>query len=264
MNVPYYRVDAFTRTAFRGNPASVVMLPDWLDDCTLQAIAAEENAAATAFVVATGDEFALRWFAPGSELELCGHATLAAGYVLLGRLRDDRAGVTFATRAGPLQARRDGDRVGLDFPALPPRNERPVQEVSGALGVRVHAVWEAPGARALAVLREPVRVREMRPNVTAIAALPYSALIVTARGLEDDCDFISRYFAPKHGIAEDSVTGSAHCVLTPYWAAVLEKPVLFARQVSARGGELWVEDCGDRVRIAGQCVPIAHGTLTLP
>jgi PhzF family phenazine biosynthesis protein len=264
MLLSFYRIDAFTQTAFGGNPAAVVTLEQRLEDCLLQAIATEENAPATAFVLASGDRLTLRWFAPGGELELCGHATLAAGFVLLNRLHTGRTAVAFETRAGPLEARRDGDRIVLDFPSLRPQREREDAPLTATLGVRPEAVWEAPGKRGMAVLSDPAQVRDLRPDMSAIAALPFSALIVTAPGFENDCDFVSRYFAPKFGITEDYVTGSAHCVLAPYWTGVLAKPRLFARQLSSRGGELWVEDCGDRVHIAGECVPIAEGTLTIP
>lgn len=264
MQVPFYRVDAFTHSAFCGNPAAVVTLEERLEDSLLQAIATEENAPATAFVMASGDRVALRWFAPGGELELCGHATLAAAFVLLNRLHTGRTAVAFETRAGFLEARRDGKRIALDFPALRPQHEREDGPAAATLGVRPEAVWEAPGKRGMAVLSDPAQVRDLRLDMSAVAALPFSALIVTARGFEGDCDFVSRYFAPNFGIAEDYVTGSAHCVLAPYWAGVLAKPRLFARQLSSRGGELWVEDCGDRVRIAGECVAIAEGILTIP
>lgn len=264
MQLPFYRIDAFTRRAFGGNPAAVVPLQRWLDDSLLQAIAAEENLPATAFFAPDGEELRLRWFAPSSELELCGHATLATAHVLFNRLQPQRDRLDFVSGAGRLEAQRDGSRVALDFPALPPLQERKPGEVAAAIGVAPIDVWEAAGGRGLAVLPDVAAVGDLRPNVAALSALPFSALIVTARGVDGDCDFVSRYFAPKHGLAEDFVTGSAHCVLTPYWAGVLGKPQLFARQLSSRGGELWVENCGDRVRIAGECVPTAEGTLLIP
>jgi PhzF family phenazine biosynthesis protein len=263
VRIPFYRIDAFTREAFGGNPAAVVALERWLDDRTLQAIATEENAPATAFFVDEGPHFGLRWFTSTKELELCGHATLASGHVLLNILQPERARANFTTQAGMLAVERDGDRLALDFPALPPQEQHVAGVVASALGVPADELWEADGQRAMAVLANPGQVRDLRPNLEAIAQLPFSALIVTAGGFEGDCDFVSRYFAPRYGIAEDFVTGSAHCVLTPYWAGRLGKRQLFARQLSSRGGELWVEDRGDRVRIAGQCVSIAEGALTL-
>lgn len=264
MKVPFYHLDSFTRAAFGGNPAAVVPLQGWLDDATLLAVAAEQNLPATAFFVPRGDEFEIRWFAPAGELELCGHGTLATAYVLLHRLHAGRSSVDFAARSARLCAERDGERIALEFPALRPQHECPHDAVAAAIGIRPTEVWEAPGGRGMAVLADPGQVRDLRPDVSAIAALPFSALSVTARGFDGDCDFVSRYFVPKSGIAEDYATGSAHCVLTPYWAGVLAKPRLFARQLSSRGAEFWVEDCGDRVRIAGECVPFAEGTLTIP
>jgi PhzF family phenazine biosynthesis protein len=264
MKIPFYHVDAFTREAFGGNPASVVPLQRWLDDRTLLAVAAEQNLPATAFFVPRGGDFEIRWFTPTGELELCGHATLAAAFVLLQRLHAGRSRIDFAARSGELRAERDGERIALEFPAMRPEREREHDAVAAAIGMRPVEVWEAAGGRAMAVLADPVQVRDLRPDVAAISALPFSALTVTAHGFDADCDFVSRHFVPKYGIAEDHATGSAHCTLTPYWSGVLAKPRLFARQLSARGAELWLEDCGDRVRIAGQCVPFAEGTLTIP
>jgi PhzF family phenazine biosynthesis protein len=261
LNLRFYQLDAFSGKPFGGNPAAVFPLERWLDDATMLAIAAEKNLPASAFFVPEGDEFALRWFSPAAELQLCGHATLASGYVLLDILRRTADGVAFNSRAGRLEVEREGHLLALDFPALPLQKRHDPELVSEALGLRPIELWEAD--RGMAVLADAAQVRDLRPDISAIAALPFSTLIVTARGFENDCDFVSRYFAPKWGIAEDFVTGSAHCVLTQYWASALKKPRLFARQLSSRGGELWVEDRGDRVRIAGECVPIAEGTFTL-
>lgn len=264
MKVPFYHIDAFTGEAFGGNPAAVVPLPRWLDDRTLLALAAEKNLPATAFFVPRDEDFEIRWFAPAGELELCGHGTLATAYVLLHRLHAGRTSVDFEARSGKLRAERDGERIALEFPALRPQTECAHDAVGAAIGIRPTEVWEAPGGRGMAVLADPAQVRDLRPSIAAIVALPFSALIVTAHGFAGDCDFVSRYFVPKHGLNEDYATGSAHCVLTPYWAGVLAKPQLFARQLSSRGAALWLEDCGDRVRIAGECVPFAEGTLTIP
>lgn len=262
MRIPLYHFDAFTNTAFAGNPAAVCPLERWLDDATLAAIAAENALPATAFFVRDGKEFGLRWFAPATELQLCGHATLASAYVILRMLEPQRERVAFTTLAGRLEAARDGERIALDLPALPVLVKHDPAIVADAIGVRPTELWEAD--RALAVLEDAVQVRELRPDFERIATLPFTSLIVTAPGFEGDSDFVSRYFAPKYGIGEDAVTGSAHCVLTPYWANVLERRKLFARQLSPRGGELWVEDRGDRVRVSGECVPVAEGTFTLP
>lgn len=262
MRLPLYQLDAFTSSPFAGNPAAICPLERWLDDELMQKIAAENNLAETAFFVPEGDAFRLRWFTPALEVELCGHATLASAYVLFNKLGLAADRVCFETRSGRLEVERDDDRLVLDFPALPARKEQPASLVAEAIGVRPQELWGDD--RAMAVLEDAVQVRDLRPDLNAIAALPIGSLIVTAPGFAGDCDFVSRYFAPKYGIEEDPVTGSAHCVLTPYWAGVLGKPALFARQLSPRGGELWVEDRGDRVKIAGHCVPVIEGTLTLP
>jgi predicted PhzF superfamily epimerase YddE/YHI9 len=265
MQLDFYHVDAFTHDAFAGNPAAVFPLERWPDEPTMLAIAAEMRLPAAAFFVPEGAEFELRWFAPSGELQLCGHATLASGFVLRNVLHQDLQRIAFRTCAGPLEALRDGARTVLDFPALPPHTEHVASIVAEAIGVRPIDLWEADGGRGMAVLESADQVRDLRPSLNAIAALPFSAMIVTARGSENDCDFVSRYFAPQHGISEDFVTGSAHCVLTPYWGRVLSKRQMFARQLSSRGGELWVEDSGHgRVRIAGECVLVGEGTLTLP
>lgn len=264
MRAPIYQLDAFTRRAFEGNPAAVCVVEQPLDDPTMQNIAAEKNLPATVFLVGGEAGYAIRWFAPARELELCGHGTLAGGFVVLNLLHPDRERVEFQSPGGRLAVTRENNRLAMDFPAMPPQREHDPDVVSRALGLRPAELWEADGGRALALLGDAAQVRDLRPDISAIAALPFSALIATAPGFEGDSDFVSRYFVPKYGIAEDFVTGSAHCVLTPYWAAALNKPRLFARQLSSRGGEIWVEDLGDRVRIAGQCVPIAQGTLTIP
>jgi PhzF family phenazine biosynthesis protein len=262
MKIPLYQLDAFTKHPFSGNPAAVCPLDAWLDDATLQAIAAENNLAETAYFVPEEGEFRLRWFTPATEVQLCGHATLATGFVILNRLERGRERIGFMTRSGRLEVTHDGDRLALDLPALPITKQHDPAIVADAIGVPPTELWE--GDRAMAVLSEAAQVRDLRPDIARIAELPFSSLVVTAPGFAGDCDFVSRYFAPKYGISEDPVTGSAHCMLTPYWARLLGKSQLFARQVSPRGGELWVEDRGDRVRISGYCVPVIEGTLTLP
>ncbi|MBV8345616.1 MAG: PhzF family phenazine biosynthesis protein [Candidatus Eremiobacteraeota bacterium] len=262
MKIPLYQLDAFTRTAFGGNPAAVCPLECWLDDGLLQAIAAENNLAETAFYVSENGSYRLRWFTPVAEVPLCGHATLATGHLILNVLEPGRERIRFETLSGPVEVARDGERLTLDFPALPLKRELDPDLVADAIGVRPDALWEAD--RGMAVLSDAAAVRELRPDVGRVAELPFRSLIVTARGFEGDCDFVSRFFAPKLGIAEDPVTGSAHCVLTPYWSGVLRKPSLFARQLSPRGGELWVEDRGARVRLSGDCVLVIEGSFAIP
>ena len=259
MEIAIYQVDAFASRRFSGNPAAVCPLPDWLPDQTLQAIAAENNLSETAFLVPVDDSYDLRWFTPTTEVDLCGHATLASAFVICRHLEPDRQAVRFNSASGPLSVVRAGDRYTMDFPARPPQAvvlERPLE---AAVGQRAKAVLA--NDKALAVFEDEDLVRAFVPDLPAIAALPYDGLIVTAPG--SDCDFVSRYFAPAAGISEDPVTGSAHCVLAPYWAGRLGKDRLHARQISKRCGELWLELAGERVLITGQAVAYLEGRIFL-
>jgi len=253
MRLPIYQVDAFTKRRFGGNPAAVCPLPKWLPDQTLLDIAGENNLAETAYFVAEPDGYRLRWFTPAVEVDLCGHATLAAAVVLMNCLGFGGDQVTFHSRSGPLTVARKGDLYTLDFPARPGVPQAADPALAQALGASPQAVFAARDT--MCVFETAAQVKALAPNMEALKALPPFGFIATAPG--DDCDFVSRFFAPKQGINEDPVTGSAHCTLTPYWAARLGKTNLFARQISARSGELWCEDRGDRVRIGG------HGALYL-
>src|SRR5580692_1767110 len=260
MNVPIYHVDAFSSKLFGGNPAAVCPLDEWLPDATLQSIAAENNLADTAFYIRKNGKFHLRWFTPGVEVDLCGHATLAAAHIIMdirAEVADGR--VAFESRSGELVVNRDGDLYALDFPARPPSELVPDQKLFEALGATPRLLL---GARDLfCVFLTEAEVRAVTPNMEKLAAVDCFAVIITAPGT--DCDFVSRFFAPAQGIPEDPVTGSAHCTLTPYWAARLGKTKLFARQVSKRGGELWCEHRGDRVTIAGRAVKYLEGTIVV-
>ena len=259
MQLNLYQVDAFTDGPFSGNPAAVVPLSEWLPEPTMQSIALENNLSETAFFVPRDDGgFDLRWFTPLIEVNLCGHATLATAWVLLNRLEQTGDSVTFHTRSGPLAVSRDGVRLVMDFPAQPP-TEAEIGNVTDALGVEPEAVLAAPYA--MAVIDSEETVRAIRPDFARIAALDIPELIVTAPGR--DCDFVSRFFAPASGIDEDPVTGSAHCILIPYWSRRLGKTELFARQVSSRGGALWCALKADRVAISGHATLYLEGTITL-
>lgn len=261
MHIPIYQIDAFTSRRFTGNPAAVCPLEKWLDDDTLRAIAAENNLAETAFFVPVDGGYHLRWFTPTVEVKLCGHATLATGHVILNRLQPQRERVRFETLSGKLTVSRDGERLLLDFPALPITKQHDDPGiVASALGARPRELFEAD--RAVAVFESAPEVQKLQPDFGRVAALPFGSIVVTAPGL-GDVDFVSRYFAPKFGVPEDPVTGSAHCVLTPFWAKRLGKSHLHARQVSPRGGELWLENVDGRVRLSGNCVPVLEGTLTV-
>ena len=263
MELKLYQVDAFTERTFGGNPAAVVPLEAWLPDATMQAIALENNLSETAFFAPRGDGgFDLRWFTPLIEVDLCGHATLGTAWVLFNRLGHAGEAVTFHTRSGPLTVARDGGRLAMDFPAQPPAGPAGIGDVAGAIGVQPEAVLAAPYA--LAVLDSEETVRAVRPDFRRVAALDSPELIVTAPGAPGgDCDFVSRFFAPASGIDEDPATGSAHCILIPYWAGRLGKTEMFARQVSARGGALWCALKGERVSIAGCAAPYLEGTIAV-
>jgi PhzF family phenazine biosynthesis protein len=262
MRIPLYQVDAFTSRLFGGNPAAVCPLTEWLPEATMQAIAAENNLAETAFFVAQGDRYLLRWFTPTVEVDLCGHATLASGYVVTRILAPERRSVTFDTlKAGPLEVKRDGDLLAMDFPAWPPEEKPADPRILAALGARPAESFVARG-RTLVVYDRAEDVAALRPDFAAMCRVEGANAITTAPG-RDGVDFVSRYFAPNYGVDEDPVTGSAHCVLTPYWAARLGKEQLTARQISARGGELTCTLRGGRVTIAGQAVLYLEGAITV-
>lgn len=260
MRIPYYQVNAFTAKPFGGNPAGVCPLKQWLPDEMLQQIAAENALSETAFFVDEGDIFHLRWFTPALEVDLCGHATLAAGFVLLNELRRGEPTLRFRTRSGILTVSRQGELLQLDFPSRPatacPMPEKLVQ----ALGHRPSAVLKSRDY--LALFSDAVEVAALKPDMELLAQLDCLGVIVTARG--DTVDFVSRFFAPRAGVPEDPVTGSAHCTLIPFWAERLGKPELLAKQISRRGGDLFCRDAGERVFIGGRAVVYCRGELEVP
>ena len=259
MKLPIYQVDAFTRRVFAGNPAAVVLLEEWLPDRVLAAIAAENNLAETAYVIPRGKAMPLRWFTPTVEVDLCGHATLATAHVLFRHVLPSQRHLTFSTRSGNLTVTRDGDMLTLDFPARPGHTVEITDALVAALGERPREAYQARDV--MAVLDSESQVRELQPDIQRIAALDTFALIVSAPG--DEVDYVYRFFAPRHGIAEDAVTGSANCTLVPYWAARLGKRDLSARQLSARGGELRCTLKGDRVLITGNTVEYLRGEIEI-
>ncbi len=261
MKLPLYQIDAFTSAVFGGNPAAVVPLDSWLPDATLQAIGAENNLAETAFFVPEGDGWRLRWFTPTTEVDLCGHATLASAHLIFDRIRPGATNVRFQTRSGLLEVNKDGDVLALDFPAMPVtrlRDDALAAALTKALGRAPKELWKARDV--MAVYESAADIIALKPDFSALAKVDAFAVLVTAPG-DEGVDFVSRFFAPARGISEDPVTGSAHCELIPYWAGRLGKPKLRARQVSARGGELDCEDRGPRVRIAGRAVLYLEGTI---
>ena len=260
MNIPIYQVDAFTLGPFSGNPAAVCPLDDWLDDAAMQSIAAENNLAETAFIVANEKGYDLRWFTPAIEVDLCGHATLAAAYVVLNHLQPDLDSVSFETMSGALIVTRDGDRLAMDFPARAPTPASVTETLTNALGEAPTEVHQSRDI--LALYDDEATVRSLSPDQAGLLALDEGlGVIVTARG--DTVDFVSRFFVPKAGIAEDPVTGSAHCTLVPFWAERLGRSRLVAHQVSPRGGELHCEHRGERVIMSGQCTLFLTGDIHL-
>jgi PhzF family phenazine biosynthesis protein len=259
MSIPYYQVDAFTGSLFAGNPAGVAILAEWLSDDVMQSIAAENNLAETAFVVPRGTSFDLRWFTPEMEVDLCGHATLAAAHALFTHLGFRNVSIEFQTRSGLLAVTRSESLLTLDFPSRPAVPcETPVGLVEG-LGVKPLAVYKSRDY--LAVFESEEDVRGLRPRMDILAKLPSLGIIATAPG--HACDFVSRFFAPAAGVPEDPVTGSAHCTLIPYWAKQLKRLQLHAMQVSKRGGELFCAERGERVAISGRAVTYSTGFLHL-
>jgi PhzF family phenazine biosynthesis protein len=257
--IPVYQVDAFASRVFTGNPAAVCPLEQWLPDQQMQAIAAENNLAETAFFVRNGDGYHLRWFTPTVEVDLCGHATLASAFVLMNHLTPSAQSVQFSTKSGKLIVTRDGDLLSLDFPARPPQECPVYPGLTTALGGRPEAVLAARDY--LVVYATEAELRSLTPDMDTVAKADRFAVIATAPG--KDVDFVSRFFAPAQGIPEDPVTGSAHCTLIPYWSKRLGKKKLHAYQASLRGGELWCEDRGERVTISGKAVQFLEGTICL-
>ncbi len=255
--VPIYQVDAFASRVFAGNPAAVCPLDDWLPDEVLQAIAVENNLSETAFLVKRGADFDLRWFTPASEVDLCGHATLGSAYVIANYLDNGSTEVRFHSRSGPLTVTREGDLYTLDFPALPPRRLEDSAAVAEALGAAPAELWDEMDL--MAVFASQAEVAALAPDMAKVVQLETRGVIATAPG--ETCNFVSRFFAPRSKIPEDPVTGSAHCILTPYWSGRLGKTKMSARQISARGGELEVEARGERVLISGRVAPYMEGRI---
>ena len=257
MRIRLFQIDAFTDILFRGNPAAVCPLESWLDDPTLQAVAAENNLSETAFFLKRDQHYELRWFTPKTEVDLCGHATLASAYVIFSFLDPAIDMVRFHTKSGPLTVKRLGELLAMEFPARPGVPCEAPNSLIEALGV-------PPGECLLsrdylAIFDSEEIVRSIAPEMNRLAALDCLGVIITAPGTRSD--FVSRFFAPKVGVPEDPVTGSAHCALIPYWADKLGKKKLHALQLSERGGELFCEHLEDKVQIAGRAVVYLEGFI---
>ena len=263
--IPVYQVDAFTGRPFAGNPAMVCLLAEPRDASWMQAVATEANLSETAFLLREGDSYHLRWFTPSTEVELCGHATLASAHVLweTGALPHGEP-ARFRTRSGLLTATRGDGWIEMDFPADPPAQAEPPPGLVEALGVE--PLWVGRGRiNWLVEVASPGTVRDVRPDLGALRRIPREGVeegvIVTARCDDGEHDFVSRYFAPAAGVDEDPVTGSTHCCLGPYWGARLGKKKLEGYQASRRGGAVGVELRGERVTLRGRAVTVLRGEL---
>ena len=259
MKIPIYQVDAFTNERFKGNPAAVCPLDNWLPAAVMQNIAAENNLAETAFVVAAGENFEIRWFTPTVEVDLCGHATLASAYVLFNELGFSGDQINFIShRSGPLSVTKNGSILALNFP-VDSLTELPLKpEVAIGLSKGPRVVFKGK-TDYLFVYDSEAEILALQPDFVALKAHPVRGIIVTAPG--ETTDFVSRFFGPACGVNEDPVTGSAHTTLTPYWASILGKTELTARQLSQRTGDLTCNLMGDRVEIAGEAVLYLKGEI---
>lgn len=254
-----YIVDAFTREVFHGNPAAICILDKWIPDETMQNMARENNLSETAFAVKTGSAYHLRWFTPGGEIDLCGHATLACAFVLMNYYDTEAKTIDFDTLSGRLTVTRKQDLYEMDFPAYELKPTEVTEEMTKVLGVRPKEAYL--GRDLLCVLEEEIQVRELAPNPEGMKGLKGLLLHVTAPGKETDC--VSRSFAPKLGVAEDPVCGSGHCHIVPYWARKKEQEQIVAYQASARGGTLYCRMGKDRVSLAGNAVLYAASEVYL-
>jgi PhzF family phenazine biosynthesis protein len=254
---PYYQVDAFTDTLFSGNPAGVCLLDSWLPDITLQKIAQENNLSETAFLVPRGDEYALRWFTPAVEVDLCGHATLASAFVLLSIIQPERQIVRFQTASGELTVVKSEQGFEMNFPALTPQPVKIPDGIAEALGVTPIEAFCATDL--FLVLESESQVKSLAPVHEQLVPFSDRGVVVTARG--ESCDFVSRAFFPAVGIPEDPVTGSTHCVLTPYWASKLDRSELSAHQLSERSGIVGCSLQEDRVKLRGNARLYLTGEL---
>jgi PhzF family phenazine biosynthesis protein len=259
MNIPYYQIDAFTDRVFAGNPAGVCFLDRWLEDTLLQSIAAENNLSETAFLVSAGSHYDLRWFTPKVEVDLCGHGTLASAFAVFEYINPQAERVDFQTKSGVLSVKRQRDLLTMDFPSRPPEPCAPPDHLADILGIPPAQTLRARDL--VVVYQKEDQVRKLQPDLERVSALEPFAVIVTAPG--KNSDFVSRFFAPKVGVPEDPVTGSAHCSLIPYWSKRLGKKQLHAFQLSKRGGELFCLDQGDRVSIGGRAVSYLTGTIRI-
>jgi PhzF family phenazine biosynthesis protein len=260
MKIPIFQVDAFTSELFKGNPAAVCPLERWLPDNTMQEIAKENNLSETAFFINKNNTFDIRWFTPVSELDLAGHPTLATAHVIIKELNFKLEKIIFKTKIGDILTVTQKDTLFImNFPSRPPQLENNIKSVAEALGKKPKSLLRHRDA--VAVFDNEEDIKSISPNMEKLKKLDYPAVIVTAPG--NKVDFVSRNFAPKLGIPEDPVTGSAHCELIPYWSKILNKKELFAHQISERGGKLYCTLNEDRVTIGGEAITFLKGKIEI-
>lgn len=260
MNLKLFQIDAFAERVFRGNPAAVVPLQHWLTDEMMQLIAMENNLSETAFFVPVHDDFHIRWFTPVSEVNLCGHATLASAHVLFNHLGYQKEEIRFYSRSGELKVKKADDLIVLDFPASAVNQTDFPDYTRQALGIMPQECYKGR-EDLMFVFRNEAEIRQLRPDMNLLKKMDGRGIIVTAPG--SGYDFVSRFFAPIEGIDEDPVTGSAHTMLTPYWSQRLSKEMLVAGQISRRGGTLHCRHLGDRTEIGGKAVTYMEGKIVL-
>ena len=259
MKIPMYQVDAFTGEIFKGNPAAICILEEWIDDKLMQNIAMENNLSETAFCIVKEDICELRWFTPEEEIDLCGHATLATAFVIFEILNYPSNKIKFATQSGILEIEKDDENIIMDFPSIELIKTQITEKLIKGLGKEPKEVYES---RDLMLIYDSEQdIKDLKPNIEELKLIDTVGIIVTARGKE--VDFVSRYFAPSCGVLEDPVTGSAPCTLVPYWSKILGKKKLVAQQLSQRGGILKCEDLGVKVKIYGKVKLFFKGEIYL-
>jgi len=259
MDLSIYQIDAFSSCVFEGNPAAVCPLDEWLPDETMQSIAEENNLSETAFFVPKDDGFHIRWFTPASEVDLCGHATLGSAYVLFNILGYKNEAIQFDSKSGILVVTKQDDWLTLDFPKQPPVYCETPKEIVEAFNKEPIECMMSEDI--IAVFENEIDIESANPDFEQLKKLDSRGVIITAKSMR--YDFVARFFAPKYGIPEDPVTGSAYTQLAPYWASKLGKQKFKAKQLSSRGGELYCEILGDRVLISGKATKYMEGKITI-
>ncbi len=259
MKIPMYQVDAFAGEIFKGNPAAICILEEWINDKLMQDIAMENNLSETAFCIVKEDICELRWFTPEEEIDLCGHATLATAFIIFEILNYQSNKIKFITKSGILSVEQNGDELTMEFPSREGRKRQVTEQLIKALGKEPKEVYESRDL--MAVYDNEEDIKDLKPNMEELKLIDAFGIIVTSKG--NDADFVSRYFAPSCGVFEDPVTGSAHCTLVPYWSKILGKKKLVAQQLSQRGGILKCEDTLEKIKISGRAKLFFKGEIYL-